>query len=336
MRVIVLGCGVSGLSCGVRLLEAGYPVELWARELPPHTTSDVAAAIWYPYRAWPQERVNAWAGRSFAVLEALARRPDTGVSVVSGLELVREPVEEPWWRASVPCFRRATAGELPPGYADGFVFEVPLIDMSRYLPWLLARFEALGGRVVQRALSGLEEAWAASPWVVNCTGLGSRELVGDASVFPVRGEVLAVAPLSPARFLLDDRDEARGMTYIIPREHDCILGGTAEEGNASLVPDAAHGRAILERAARLLPEGTRLEVRHHRVGLRPGRPSVRLEAEARGGRQVVHNYGHGGSGVTLSWGCAEDVVALLTRARAGGAHVGPVGNPASTGRTDGN
>jgi len=335
MRVIVLGCGVSGLSCGVRLLEAGYPVELWARELPPHTTSDVAAAIWYPYRAWPQERVNVWAGRTFEVLNELALTPGTGVLGVSGLELVREPVEDPWWRSSVTRFRRATAEELPPGYADGFVFEVPIIEMPRYLPWLLGRFVELGGHVVRREVRSLEEAWAASPWVVNCTGLGSRELLGDTSLFPVRGEVLCVEPFAPARFLLDDRDEARGMTYIIPRGSDCILGGTAEEGNASLEPDPVQGRAILERAARLLPEGTRLQVRHHRVGLRPGRPSVRLEWEERGGHHVLHNYGHGGAGVTLSWGCAEEVVTLLTRARVGGAHVGPVGNPASTGRTDG-
>ena len=64
MHLRVLGCGVSGLSSGIRLLEAGHSVELWARELPPHTTSDVAAAVWYPYRAFPQDRVNVWAKRT--------------------------------------------------------------------------------------------------------------------------------------------------------------------------------------------------------------------------------------------------------------------------------
>jgi D-amino-acid oxidase len=334
MHVVILGCGVSGLSCGVRLLEAGHTVELWAREQPPHTTSDVAAAVWYPYRAFPQERVTAWAGRTFDELCALATRPDTGVRKVLGLELLREHSPDPWWRSCVPDFRHATSAELLPGYVDGFVFEAPVIDMPRYLPYLLARFRQLGGSIQAREVRSLDEAWAAAPLVVNCTGLGSRSLLGDETLFPIRGEVLRVAPLPVERFLLDE-DEARGMAYIIPRTHDCILGGTAEEDNASLEPDPAQAEAILARAARLLPEGTRIRVLQHLVGLRPGRPSVRLEVERVGERCVIHNYGHGGAGVTLSWGCAEEVTSLVGAVAGGGAHVGPVMNPARIGRTNG-
>ncbi|MGZ3457918.1 MAG: FAD-dependent oxidoreductase [Archangium sp.] len=334
MRAVILGCGVSGLSCGVRLLEAGHTVELWARELPPHTTSDVAAAVWYPYRAFPQERVTAWAGRTFEELSALAARPGTGVRRVLGLELLREPAADPWWKPCVPDFRRATAAELLPGFVDGFVFEAPVIDMPRYLPYLLERLRQLGGTVVRREVRSLDEAWAVAPLVINCTGLGSRSLLGDASLFPIRGEVLRVAPLPVERFLLDE-DEARGMTYLIPRFDDCILGGTAEEGNWSLEPDPAQAEAILARAARLLPEGTRIQVLQHLVGLRPGRPSVRLELEQVGGRHVLHNYGHGGAGVTLSWGCAEEVTALAAQVARGAAPVGATNNPSSSGRTDG-
>ena len=332
MRVVILGCGVSGLSCGVRLLEAGYTVEVWARELPPHTTSDVAAAIWYPYRASPQERVSAWAGRTFEVLSALAADAGTGVRLVRGVELLREPSPDPWWRPCVTGFRHATAAELRPGHADGYVFDAPIIDMSRYLPWLLGRFHQLGGGLERREVRSVDEV-AGDAVVVNCTGLGSRELLGDTSLFPIRGEVLRVAPLPEARFLLDE-DEARGMTYLVPRFEDCILGGTAEEGNASLTPDPAQARAILARVARLLPEGTPVHVLEHRVGLRPGRPTVRLEREWRDGRPLVHDYGHGGAGVTLSWGCAEEVVALVDQVRAGATHVGPSGNP-SRRRDDG-
>jgi len=334
MNVVILGCGVSGLSCGVRLLEAGHTVEIWARELPPRTTSDVAAAVWYPYRAFPQDRVTAWAGRTFEELCALAALPDTGVQRVLGIELLREPSPDPWWRSCVPGFRHATPAELLPGFVDGFVFEAPVIEMPRYLPYLLARFRRLGGSVLQREVRSLDEAWAAAPLVINCTGLGSRSLLGDETLFPIRGEVLRVAPLPVERFLFDE-DEARGMTYLIPRASDCILGGTAEEGNWSLEPDPAQAEAILARAARLLPAGTRIHVLRHLVGLRPGRPSVRLEVERVGGRPVVHNYGHGGAGVTLSWGCAEEVTALVGQVAHGATPVGAVSNPSSKRRTDG-
>jgi D-amino-acid oxidase len=312
MHLVVLGGGVSGLSCGVRLLEAGHTVELWARELTPHTTSDVAAAVWYPYRALPQERVTGWARRTFEVLCELAARPEAGVRVVRGVELFTEPPPEPWWAPCVPSLRAATAEELVPGYTHGYSFEAPIIEMPRYLPFLQERFRELGGRLVQREVRALDEAWRESAVVVNCTGLGARELVGDDTLFPIRGEVLRVAPPPVSRFLFDESEE-RGIAYIIPRATDCILGGTAEDGNASLEPDTAKAEAILARCRRLLPEGARFQVLEHKVGLRPGRPAVRLEEERMGERRVLHNYGHGGAGVTLSWGCAEEVVALVAQ-----------------------
>lgn len=316
MHIIVLGCGVSGLSSAIRLLEAGHTVELRARELPPHTTSDVAAAVWYPYRAFPQERVNAWSKRTFEELSALAvSAPEAGIRVIPGLEVMTEPTPDPWWRDSVPDFRRARPDELPPGYVDGYCFSAPVIEMPRYLPYLMARVRRLGGTLVQREVRSLDEVLADAPVVVNCTGLGARTLVGDASMFPIRGEILRVAPPPVEHFLLDE-SETRGMAYVIPRGSDCILGGTAEEGSWSLEPSAEQARGILERNARLLPPGARFQVLEHRVGLRPGRPTVRLEVERVGGSRVVHNYGHGGAGVTLSWGCAEEV---LSRVEAAGA-----------------
>ncbi|HYI02926.1 FAD-dependent oxidoreductase [Hyalangium sp.] len=310
MHVIVLGCGVSGLSCGIRLLEAGHTVEIRARELPPHTTSDVAAAVWGPYRAFPQDRVTAWARRTFNVLCELAARPEAGIQVVRGVELFNEAPPEPWWAPCVPSLRAATAEELVPGFSHGYSFEAPIIEMPRYLPFLQARFRERGGRILQREVRSLDEVWREAPVVVNCTGLGARSLVGDDSLFPIRGEVLRVAPPPVAGFIVDE-SEVRGIGYVISRSADCILGGTAEDGNDSLVPDPAKGEAILERCRRLLPSGARFQVLEHKVGLRPGRPTVRLEEERVGEHRVIHNYGHGGAGVTLSWGCAEEVVALV-------------------------
>ena len=315
MRVLVLGSGVSGLSCGIRLCEAGYTVTLWARELPPHTTSDVAAAIWYPYRAYPEDRVLAWSRRTFRVLEKLARTPGTGVSMVSGIELLRRPAADPrgpWWREAVREFRHATRDEVPPGYVGGYVFTVPVAEMPIYLGrYLVERFEALGGKTVQREVSLLADARAESQVVINCTGLGARSLACDTAVFPIRGQVVRVAGTTSTRFVYDG-ERPDGVAYVIPRSTDCILGGTAEEHVWSLEPDPAVGAAIVDRCVDIAPELEGATVLEHRVGLRPGRPLVRVEAELLSdGGLVVHNYGHGGAGVTLSWGCAEDVVGLV-------------------------
>lgn len=332
MRVVVIGCGVSGLSCGVRLLEAGYEVEIWAKDLPPNTTSNVAAAIWYPYKAYPVERVTAWGQRSFDVFMELAGVEGTGVSAATGYEVFRQPVDDPWWLPCVRSFRRATPDELPRGRLDGYVFETPVIEMSIYLEYLVRRFRDLGGKIVVRSVSSLEEAFGESGVVVNCAGLGARRLVGDESVFPIRGQVVRVEPLSTRNFLLDEdeehdgeqtleveagaeadtEDDMHGVTYIVPRSQDCVLGGTAQVGDWSLEPDMEMARDIIERCARFVPEVREKKVLAHAVGLRPGRHAIRLEAELLDeGRVVVHNYGHGGSGVTLSWGCAEEVVALV-------------------------
>ena len=341
MRVVVVGCGVSGLSCGVRLLEAGYEVEIWARELPPHTTSNVAAAIWYPYKAYPVERVVGWGQRGLEVCVELAGVEGAGVTLATGYEVFRGEVGEPWWRSCVGSFRRAEVEELPRGRRDGYVFETPVIEMPVYLEYLMGRFRGLGGELVVRDVRSLEEAFEASGVVVNCAGLGARELVGDEAVFPIRGQVVRVEPLSTRSFLLDEdeehgeggggveveagaevvlegEDDLRGVTYIVPRSNDCVLGGTAQVGEWSLEPDMGTAEEIIERCAWFVPEVREKKVLGHAVGLRPGRHAIRLEAEVvGGGGVVVHNYGHGGSGVTLSWGCAEEVVGLV-KEHAGG------------------
>lgn len=308
---IVVGCGVSGLSCAIRLRESGLDVQIWTRDLPPNTTSNVAAAIWYPYRAYPEALVTGWAAVAYRVFLDLAGVPQSGVRMVRGVELFERPVPDPWWRDALPSFRRARADELPAGYVDGYAVEVPVIETPRYLRYLVARFQASGGAIVSREVADLAEPLAAADVVVNCSGLGARELAGDGSLFPIRGQVARVPPLDGGRFLIDEHG-AGGLTYIVPRSDGWVLGGTAEEGVDDLAPDPAVERGILARCAALDPRLAGLPVLERTVGLRPGRPAVRLELERVGaGRLLVHNYGHGGAGVTLSWGCAATVCGLL-------------------------
>ncbi|AEG42994.1 FAD-dependent oxidoreductase [Isoptericola variabilis] len=302
-RVVVVGAGVVGLSCAVRLLEAGHDVEILARELPARTTSATAAALWYPYLAFPHDRVTAWAARSFEVFaELAAARPDAGVRLRAGTEVFAEAPADPWWRDAVPGLRRTA--DVPPSYTAGWTFTAPVIDMPVYLAWLARRVAALGGSLTQTTV----EAWPDGGTVVDCTGLGARDLAGDDAVEPVRGQVLYLEQWGLERWWLD----ASGPTYVVPRLDEVVVGGTEQPGVRDLDPDTATAADILERAARLVPEVADARVLRHGVGLRPARPAVRVERDAADPR-VVHCYGHGGAGVTLSWGCAEEVVGLVAR-----------------------
>lgn len=304
-----------GLSAALRLREAGWRVRLWSADAPEDTVSAVAGAFWYPYRAYPAERVDAWARRTFETLSALAAEPGSGVRMRPALELWRRPAPDPSWAGAVPGFRHARPDELRPGFADGWAFTVPTADMPAYLRWLEARLRAAGGTVERRRAGALAEARAACPVVVNCTGLGARALAGDAELFPIRGQVVRVENPGIERILLDE-EHPEGLTYVIPRSgRECVLGGTADDGAWDATPDPRTARRILRLCAELEPRLAGARVLEHRVGLRPGRPAVRLEAEDfPDGSRVVHCYGHGGSGLTLSWGCAEEAATLAAGA----------------------
>lgn len=186
--------------------------------------------------------------------------------------------------------------------------------MPVYLHWLVSDVARNGGLIERRRVASLEEASAVAPVVVNCTGLGARTLCGDELLHPIRGQVVRIANPGLSRFIVDV-DAPGGATYVIPRGNDCVLGGTAEEHAWSVAPDPATAADILTRCGRLEPRTIGATVLEHRVGLRPGRSSVRLELERAGDSVIVHNYGHGGAGVTVAWGCAEEVVRLAGAGR---------------------
>jgi D-amino-acid oxidase len=310
MRAIIVGCGVSGLTTAILFQEAGWRTTIWTAAMPEDTVSSVAAAQWYPFRAYPQDKVLRWGELAYRVFAGLADDPRSGVYLRAGIELWRMPVPDPWWAVAVPGFGRCTAADLRPGYVDGYRFTVPIVEMPIYLQYLLARFVAAGGRVEMRTLDGLDEASGAADVVVNCSGLGAYSLVGDSSMAPIRGQIVRVRNPGLTEFILDE-EPPEDVTYILPRTTDCILGGTTDAGIWDMSPDPDVAAAIVRRCVALEPRLANAEVLEHKVGLRPGRPTIRLEREdGTGGAPIIHNYGHGGAGVTLSWGCAEEALAL--------------------------
>jgi D-amino-acid oxidase len=308
VRILVVGAGVLGLTCGVRLAESGHDVHLLARELPLETTSAVAAAWWYPYRAAPLDRVSAWSARSYSVFDELSRQPDTGVVMRHSAEVHRSPQPDPWWADAVPELSGLT--DPPEGYTDGWSFVAPVVEMPVYLRVLAARLATAGGTLTRMALGGLPAP--ADAVVVNCAGLANRSLIGDRTVYPVRGQVVRVRQVGVDRVWLDASGD--GVTYVVPRSKDIVVGGSDDVDEWDLQPDPDLADGILRRASRLVPELADAEVLGHRVGLRPCREAVRLEIERRADAgPVVHCYGHGGAGVTLSWGCADEVTRLVEK-----------------------
>ncbi|MFE7458972.1 FAD-dependent oxidoreductase [Streptomyces sp. NPDC057554] len=303
---IVVGGGVIGLTTAVTLAERGLRVRVWSRDPAGATTSAVAGALWWPYRIEPAERVGAWSLETLAVYEELAAAGpgETGVRLVAGVHSgERFAALGPW------------AAELKGAVevAEGLRVVLPLLDMLVHLAWLERRLVAAGGAVERRAAAGFGEAAERSPVVVNCTGLGARELVPDAGVRAVRGQLVVVENPGVEEWFTEADSASAATTYFFPQPGGLVLGGTAEADDERREPDPVTAREIVARCARVRPEIAGARVLGHRVGLRPVREGgVRIGAEALpGGGLLVHNYGHGGAGVTVAWGCARAAAALV-------------------------
>ncbi|AKJ09409.1 amino acid oxidase [Streptomyces incarnatus] len=299
--MIVVGSGIAGLTTAVVLAESGRRVRVWAREPAERTTSAVAGGLWWPYRIEPEPLVGAWALASLAVYEELADRPDeTGVRLVDGVHRGTRLDELGTWAGGVAGLRAV---------ADGLAARLPVIDMPVHLAWLRERLAKAGGVIEAREVTDLVSVPAQV--VVNCTGLGARSLVPDPAVRPVRGQLVVVANPGITTWFTSVGHSAAASTYVIPQPGGLLLGGTAEEDDWSLEPDPATAAAIVARCAAIRPEIAQARVLAHRVGLRPARHAVRLERQPLpGGRVLVHNYGHGGAGVTVAWGCAWEAAGL--------------------------
>ena len=306
--ITVLGAGVSGLTTAVALQRAGHEVQVVARDRPLETTSRVAGAIWLPFRVGPPERATIWASATRVALSAIARAdPGAGVDELE-LFLLSDDGELPWWRDAAPDLE-VVAPPFDLEARHAFRLLVPRCDPPVYLTWLERQ---LRRPIVLATVTDL--ASVEGDLVVNCTGLGARALTGDTALGASFGHVIGASGqgFDPRVALSDERD-ADALFYVIPRRNEVVLGGSA----VLVDPDAIHAplpmitARILERCrASGFDPGA---VLYERVGLRPVRPEVRLEREGR----IVHNYGHGGAGYTLSWGCAEDVVAIAGAATHG-------------------
>jgi D-amino-acid oxidase len=320
IRVTVAGAGVVGLTCAVRLAEAGFTVDVLARELPLETSSAAGGGLWQARTATPAPGSDdvRWARATLRELRALAR--DAGEE--SGVALTAGHLLGPDTAAALRDLSD-DAGLVPesapaPGAATGHRAVLPLVDLDRYLPYLTRRLTAAGGTLTRLALATLP----ARGVVVNCTGVAARAMTPDAAVTPIRAQVLRLANPGLTEWWHDTRP---GLAcWLAPHGDRVVVGGPAEPGEWSPTPEPATAATLHDRAAALVPALRDAAVLGHRVGLYPARANVRVAAERRGTGEepatVVHCYGHGPAGLSLSWGTADDVLATVRAATEQSAH----------------
>lgn len=309
--VAVVGAGVIGLTSAVCLAERGLTVLCWTAEPPQQTTSRMAGAMWGSTLAGPAEKVVGWAEVSLRHFRELAAQPDTGVRLATGV-LASRRFADPPPPQMFPGVDVRPRCEVPDGYLAGFEIDVPLVDTPRYLRYLEARLSAAGAAIEIHPVRSLDEAAAAAAVVVNCAGMGARELVPDSSLQPVRGQHLVVENPGLEEFFMED-PFAEEWTSWFPHAQHVILGGIAQPGASDPEPDPEVSARIRERCAALEPRLAGARVVEEQVGLRPGREAIRVEEQPLRRARCIHNYGHGGSGVGLSWGCAREVQEIISR-----------------------
>ena len=158
MDITVLGAGVSGITTAIRLLESGFKVTIVAKNMSPDTVSDVAAAWWYPFLVEPVEKTNKWSSETFYELIRLKNEENVDcITLRLGREYLKEKCELPGWSSEIPHFRVLDDSEIISGYNFGWEIKAPVIEMHHYMPWLLERFERLGGLYELREFSSLLE-----------------------------------------------------------------------------------------------------------------------------------------------------------------------------------
>ncbi|KAF2657285.1 DAO-domain-containing protein [Lophiostoma macrostomum CBS 122681] len=350
----------------VTLLEGGHHVTIIAEHFPGdysiHYTSPWAGAIWRTHATADQAEQCQWDMASYEKWmdivsndPGLAERMGIEASHLSTVDAKATPETELdtsssslWFIPHVRGFSAIPSNDLPFGCKSGYVYDSIAISPPKYLQYLITQATALGARTCRARLSPREgfakaieavlkhfsgpnvipnDGNVSKPIVINCTGLGARELCHDSDVYPIRGQTVLVrirpspAPASSSIILHEDPSIAPLATYIVPRPgtDTFVLGGTKIPNDWSSEPDSAISAAIIERCKSVWPalKDAEIEILSEQVGLRPGRQGgVRLEVEevdAGGGVvvSVIHQYGHAGAGYQNSIGSARKALGLV-------------------------
>ena len=303
--ITVIGSGVIGLSAALRLQTSGYTVRILTRELPQATASSAAGAAWSGGSV--SGRSRRWADVSLSHFLSLSKQANSGVGLRRMRQFFPRRISDPWFRDRLPFFAKMPAQELPPDCQDGWIMDVPIVAPPRYLQNLRDQFLRAGGSLEVCEVEFLDDLKDESRLLVNCTGAWARYVTPDPEVFPIRGQTILI----DAPQIRDGTMRASDDTYLFPRDDGVLLGGIYQYHSWNPEIDLEQTADIIDRCSQIEPSVADAATIRTAVGIRPGRETVRLEAEKLSDDfTVIHNYGHAAIGFTLSWGCAKDVVGL--------------------------
>ncbi|XP_055608508.1 D-amino-acid oxidase-like [Uranotaenia lowii] len=327
---VILGAGINGLACAYRIarLFSGTSIQIIAERFSPDTTSDVAAGLWEPYLLGdtPRESVRKWSRETYEFFHGLwksGQAEECGLCLIPYVALSEEDsLDNSFWSDFVFGYRDISEDRLQQqgkehgkNYRSGaeFVtFTCEPTKLMRYFTKALIKHGAkFHKRRVEDCISEDLVAGSKHSIVINCLGLGASQLVQDPKLIPCRGQIRRVRAPGMFHVLINDTK------YIIPNTDRVTLGGTQQMGDSDSRVRQTDTDLIGGGCCELNPTLSRASVLGDLVGFRPVRDAVRLELEWMNlGNQkaaVIHNYGHGGSGITLCWGCAGDVLNLITQ-----------------------
>ncbi|CAF3283311.1 unnamed protein product [Rotaria sp. Silwood2] len=333
-HITIIGAGIIGLTTACTLLKEyslndNFQLIIISEKFSPETTGDILAGYCEPYGFESiDERILRWASYTYDIFLSeffSIKAAQAGIMKMSAYTLQgfddknnHKNIFGPQFSTLVRHFRMLDKYEI--GKFDhlkptsGYVMPTITIEVRYYLREL-RRFLAQDFRVkfIKKKIHSFNELMHKTDIIINCTGIGARQLANDQTVRPARGQIIRIhAPWIKSVYNFDT-DE--GEAYIIPQSNSVVLGGTFQIDNWNSSTLKNDTKKILRMCSKCLPALKRIHYGNVQVGLRPYRDDgVRLEHEkTTDGMNVVHCYGHSGSGITLSWGCARDVVEIIKK-----------------------